>query len=502
MRLRSPTSKSNCLVKLSPFDFCWAIVSPVIAIGLRDPTLLEPGEFPQSPPPTYEYILITICITIIAFMIFRVGDGMSHFFSVHDVLAVSAAVAAAVATSSFVVFVFTRLDRVPRSTPLIYGLVLWTGMIVARSLARVFYKEVWAERERLKSELSLQNLRRVILIGVDRFAAAAIKLADYQTPRTTQIIAALDPRPNFHGRAISGVKIVGHAEDLEAVVDEYAVHGVDVDEVWLSDEAGALPEELVVNLAAICNERGMRFMRISEALNLAPQARISETMEGGPDQPFDLGGYFKLKRIIDVAAATALLIALAPLAAVMACLVLFDVGAPVLFWQQRIGRRGRKFLLYKFRTYHAPFDKNGERIPEQRRLSGLGRAIRAGRLDEIPQLLNVLVGEMSLIGPRPLLPIDQPGDPRLRLLVRPGITGWAQLNGGTFITPAEKDALDVWYIRHASLALDIRIAVSTVLFAVTGEQMNHTALEQAMRLRQDLSRMKVGKGDSPLAERA
>lgn len=184
-------------------------------------------------------------------------------------------------------------------------------------------------------------------------------------------------------------------------------------------------------------------------------------------------------------ASASLLIALAPLAALAAALVLYDVGAPILFWQQRIGRNGRKFLLYKFRTYHAPFDRNGNKIADEDRLSHLGRAIRAGRLDEIPQLLNVLVGDMSLIGPRPLLPVDQPSDPRLRLSVRPGITGWAQLNGGTYVTPSEKDALDIWYITHASLALDIKIAIQTLLFSATGgEKMNRSAVEGALRWRE------------------
>ena len=167
--------------------------------------------------------------------------------------------------------------------------------------------------------------------------------------------------------------------------------------------------------------------------------------------------------------------------------MLYDVGAPVLFWQQRIGRNGRKFLLHKFRTYHAPFDRNGNKIAPEDRLSKVGRAIRATRLDEIPQLLNILVGDMSLIGPRPLLPVDQPSDPRLRLSVRPGITGWAQLNGGTFLTPTQKDALDVWYIKHASLALDLRILIQTLLFSVVGgEKMNHGVVEAALRWRETL----------------
>ena len=337
--------------------------------------------------------------------------------------------------------------------------------------------------------LASRSLRRVLLIGVDRFAAATIKLVYCQRPRTTLIVAALDPRMHFHGRAIGGVKIVGRVEELEEVVAEYQVHGVEIDEVWLSDDAATLPAEALQRLSEQCEKRALKLKRIAVALNL--ESRVQEEARPVVSQPtaeIELTEYFELKRILDIIAAAGLLIALTPLAAIAACLVLYDVGAPILFWQQRIGRNGRKFLLYKFRTYHAPFDRRGNKIAQEDRLSRLGRAIRAGRLDEIPQLLNVLVGDMSLIGPRPLLPIDQPSDPRLRLSVRPGITGWAQLNGGTFVTPAEKDALDVWYIKHASLALDLKIAINTLLFSVTGgEKMNHAAVEEAVRWRETLN---------------
>ncbi len=484
MRSRPPTSKSSFRLNLSPFDVFWAVVAPFIAIELRDPGLLDIHSFAKGLPAVYQYAFVTIAVSIVAFLLFRISDGMSHFFSVHDVLAVSGAVAVTVATSDVVLFVFTRLEGVPRSTPLIYGLVLGSGLIVARTFARVLHKDAWSERAAIAGKAEGRDPRRVILIGVDRFSATTIKLTDHQRPRSIQVVAALDPGETLLGRSVSGVKIVGHVRDLEAVIDEYAVHGVDVDEVWLSDEVSGLSEATLAGVSEQCAARGLKFVRISEALNLTPQMGSPSAISpaGGPP-PIELGDYFKLKRVIDVLASAALLVALMPLTLIATCLVLFDVGVPVMFWQERIGLNGRKFLLYKFRTYHAPFDKNGDRIPENERLSKLGRAIRAGRLDEIPQLLNVLVGDMSLIGPRPLLPVDQPTDPRVRLSVRPGITGWAQINGGTIVTPAEKDALDVWYVRHASLWLDLRIALSTALFALSGEKMNHSALAEAMHWR-------------------
>lgn len=487
MRLRAPTSKTKHRAKLAPFDVLWAIAAPFIALVLRDPAILEQADGFGDFGPPYQYAFTTMFFAFLSFLVFRISDGMSHLYSVNDVLAVCGAVTTTVASSSLTLFVLTRMDGVPRSTPLIYALVLGAGLVLARAMARVSDGGAGSiEEPEDAPALTPQNLRRVLIIGADRFAGATIKLVNCQRPRTTLIVAALDPRMDFHGRTMNGVKIVGRVEELEEIVDEYRVHGVDIDEVWLSDDAAALPTEALDLLSAQCENRGLKIKRISTALNLEPppQEQIRR-MAPTPVKEIEMTKYFKLKRALDVLASASLLIALLPLSAVAAALVLYDVGAPILFWQQRIGRNGRKFLLYKFRTYHAPYDRNGNKLADEDRLSRLGRGIRAGRLDEIPQLLNVLVGDMSLIGPRPLLPVDQPSDPRLRLSVRPGITGWAQLNGGTFVTPSEKDALDIWYITHASLALDIKIAIQTLLFSVTGgEKMNHSAVEEAVRWRE------------------
>jgi lipopolysaccharide/colanic/teichoic acid biosynthesis glycosyltransferase len=149
-------------------------------------------------------------------------------------------------------------------------------------------------------------------------------------------------------------------------------------------------------------------------------------------------------------------------------MVLFDVGSPVLFWQQRLGLGGQSFLLYKFRTLRPPFNDRGVEISTDRRLSWVGRLLRDTGLDELPQLLNVLVGDMSLIGPRPLLPEDQPSNCNGRLLVRPGITGWAQVNGGKLLSAEEKVELDEWYVQNASLWVDINLVWRTFQFMRLG----------------------------------
>jgi lipopolysaccharide/colanic/teichoic acid biosynthesis glycosyltransferase len=161
-----------------------------------------------------------------------------------------------------------------------------------------------------------------------------------------------------------------------------------------------------------------------------------------------------------------------------------DLGAPVVFWQKRLGRDGRSFLLYKFRTLPAPFDRNGASNSNGDSSSWLGKFLRRLRFDELPQLFNVLVGEMSLIGPRPLLPEDQPDNSNQRLRVRPGITGWAQINGGNLITTDEKGALDDWYVHNASFWLDLRIVLYTLIFLFTGERRFEQPVRDAQALQQ------------------
>jgi lipopolysaccharide/colanic/teichoic acid biosynthesis glycosyltransferase len=125
--------------------------------------------------------------------------------------------------------------------------------------------------------------------------------------------------------------------------------------------------------------------------------------------------------------------------------------------------------VHKFRTLKPAYNNQGQPFSTVDRASWAGALLRKFRLDELPQLLNVLVGDMSLIGPRPLLPHDQPSDATQRLMVRPGITGWAQVNGGKLITPEEKNALDEWYVRNASFWVDLKIIGKTILFMFSGE---------------------------------
>ena len=172
-----------------------------------------------------------------------------------------------------------------------------------------------------------------------------------------------------------------------------------------------------------------------------------------------------IKRLLDIVLAFIALALLLPVIALLALLLRVRLGSPVLFRQTRPGRHGLPFEMVKFRTMLDAVDARGNPLPDDQRLTRLGSFLRSTSLDELPELWNVLKGDMSLVGPRPLLmeylPLYSPEQAR-RHEVRPGVTGWAQVNGRNALSWDEKFKLDVWYVDNQSLWLDIRILFLTV----------------------------------------
>jgi sugar transferase EpsL len=179
-----------------------------------------------------------------------------------------------------------------------------------------------------------------------------------------------------------------------------------------------------------------------------------------------------IKRAFDLALALLALTVLSPMIGVIAFLVWLKLGAPVLFRQPRPGLHGRIFTLYKFRTMTDARDAQGNLLPDAERMTPLGRFLRTTSLDELPELFNVLKGDMSLVGPRPLLMryLDRYTPEQMRRhQVKPGITGWAQVNGRNVLTWEQKFALDVWYVDHWSFWLDLKTIALTVWKVLTRE---------------------------------
>jgi sugar transferase EpsL len=175
--------------------------------------------------------------------------------------------------------------------------------------------------------------------------------------------------------------------------------------------------------------------------------------------------YPVVKRCIDIVGAGLGLIVLSPVLAVVAVAVWMQMGRPVMFQQMRPGLNGQAFRMYKFRTMSNKWDEEGNLLPDEQRLTSLGKFLRKTSLDELPELFNVLKGDMSLVGPRPLLMqyLERyTSEQARRHEVKPGITGWAQVNGRNAISWEEKFALDVWYVDNRSLWLDIKILAITI----------------------------------------
>ncbi len=184
----------------------------------------------------------------------------------------------------------------------------------------------------------------------------------------------------------------------------------------------------------------------------------------------------RVKRMLDILVAGLGLVCALPLLLVLAALVRWRLGGPVLFTQERGGWRGTTFRLYKFRTMRDLFDPDGDLLPDHERITPLGAWLRRTSLDELPSLWNVVRGDMSLVGPRPLLAryLERYSEEEQRRHdVKPGITGWAQVNGRNAITWEEKFRHDIWYVEHQSLRLDFLILWKTFLLLLRGADVNH-----------------------------
>ncbi len=183
-----------------------------------------------------------------------------------------------------------------------------------------------------------------------------------------------------------------------------------------------------------------------------------------------------MKRLLDVLISSLLLLLLFPLMVVVAALVRVLLGEPVLFKQWRPGIHGKLFKMYKFRSMLDSVDSSDHLLPDEQRLTRFGKFLRSKSLDELPELWNVLLGDMSLVGPRPLLeeylPLYSQRQAR-RHEVRPGVTGWAQANGRNAIDWEQKLELDVWYVDNHNLILDIRILIKTVVQVLQSRDVNH-----------------------------
>src|SRR5450631_744966 len=472
MRIPLPASNGAFRLNFSLFDIAWVFVAPVLALYLSNAYVITAVGGTET---VILYCAVSAASAGVAFLIFRFQDSLPRYFSVFDALEVAKAVIATELMTCIALFSLTRLEGIPRSAPIIHAMILAAGLIVVRVAMRLL-----ADDRDVSGHKSVGS-EHIMVIGSNQFSSLYIKLLKACDPRRRRIVGVLDGRPKMLGRLLEGVRIVGAPQHLDALVDEYLVHGIRVDRIVVGGGPDLLPEEGMAQVRRICAARKIGLDFVPQLVGLreieVDSPPIAKSIQ---KKSVNTGGlvpspYFRYKPAIDFCAALMLLTILMPLLLSVAAIVLVDMGLPILFWQQRLGVRGQNFLLYKFRTLRAPFNGRGEEILPDQRLSWTGHLLRDTGLDELPQLLNVLVGDMSLIGPRPLLPEDQPADSTGRLLVRPGITGWAQVSGGKLLTAEEKVELDEWYVKNASLWVDIQLVWKTMQIVRVGASQSNEA---------------------------
>ncbi|HEX6002325.1 MAG TPA: sugar transferase [Hyphomicrobiaceae bacterium] len=391
-------------------------------------------------------------------------------------------------------FLFNRLAGVARSLPVIQAYLIVFALVGARVLARL--RHAGRGRAAALPEPSSTGCEDILIVGINPITELYLRsLAEYGAGHV-RVMGLLTRKGSHAGRVVQGHRILGRPEQIAGILVDLEVHGVPIQRVVVTVPFEELSPAARSALREANETFGIRVEFFAEHIcGPRPKPPVdthqAARSAAGAGQPGLRGGeqvapmrryYWQLKRAFDVTAAICAIVLLAPLLLLLAVLVVIDIGAPAIFWQQRPGIGGRPFRLYKFRTMARPYDADGNRLADDDRLTGTGRFLRRSRLDELPQLFNILIGEMSFVGPRPLLATDQCPAIDGRLAVRPGITGWAQIKGGRKLSAPDKAALDVWYVNNASLRVDFQILVGTLGVVLLGERVTDgDAIREAWR---------------------
>jgi lipopolysaccharide/colanic/teichoic acid biosynthesis glycosyltransferase len=465
------------------FDLFLVALATIAAAVTRDNfTIVAPKLIALLP-----YLAVTLGIAGFVLPVLGISRSLWQFTSMRDGLRIVAATIIVVLGAVSIAFVVNRLDGVARSLPVIQGLLIVAFLIGPRVLARVSHDRGVRSAPAQHSE----GVETVLVIGLNKLTELYFQcLAELDAGRV-RIAGLLGDRVRV-GLSVHSYPVLGTPEQVASVLRRLELHGVFVDRILVAvprddlsvavqDALSQIKETTTICLDYLVERMGIQAPSAGPVVAKPAPKETVRTVEGVLNLAIGQVPYHRVKRLIDFVGSAVLLITLAPLFLLVGLLVGADVGLPLVFWQQRPGLGGRPFKLYKFRTMAHAYGADGQRKSDSARVSVVGEFLRRTRLDELPQLLNILKGDMSFVGPRPLLPIDQPIDSRPRLRVRPGLTGWAQIKGGRKISPADKAALDMWYVRHMSLALDLRILLGTVPVLALGERIAETAIVHARR---------------------
>lgn len=415
--------------------------------------------------------LLLVVIASLVWRAMRIQQTMWRYASSDELLTVVKALCAIMVLFLASMFFLNLLDNISRSVLILFWAVSFAGLFFTRI---AYCGAVKAYRRRLHRKESNPTYRVLIQAKLEEASAAIHAFQRYHGSQADIVGIISDDAEK--GRLLHGIEILGRTDQIGEALASLDVTGR-YPQVVVMGGSGPLSERvllsaLAINEITIIKVTDIATYRVDVSSDAAVIDLVPSAFEGKP--------YVIAKRFIDLAVASLALFFLAPLLLIISSAIYLLDGAPALFVQVRAGKGLHQFHLLKFRTMRPPIDKSGRALTEDERVTWLGSMLRATRADELPQLWNVLKGEMSLVGPRPLLCRDMPkevGTLAERYCIRPGITGWAQVNGGRKIGNDAKIPLDIYYIRNICFGLDVKIMLMTIGMLVNGEKITQEAID-------------------------
>lgn len=466
------------------------------SVFLRDNFEFSPERMAALLP----YLSFSVGAGALLLPIAGTNRGFWRYSTFSDFLRVGIGASLTVLAATSATFAYDRLDGLARAIPVLHLILTMALMCALRAAMRV--RHVLRSRpDALSADIASEGTEAVLVLGLNAVAELFLRAVRQFASGNIHVVGVLGRSDRHRGRLLHGVSILGLPEELAEVVRRLEIHGVEVDRIVVTVAPSDLSQAVRDALTEIEDSSGVIVDYFAERLSFDGRPATPDLQASSPPAPFGEGPdggllpslrdimddgllaqpYWRLKRIFDFILSLALIVITGPLLLLVGVAAAIDVGMPVLFWQERPGAFGRRLRLYKFRTMRSAHDADGKRVPEVQRSSLTGRFLRRTRLDELPQLFNILLGEMSFVGPRPLLPVDQAPAHSGRLAVRPGLTGWAQVHGGREVSPADKAAMDLWYIRNADFRLDFMIAFKTLRMVVLGEKTDENVIAEAWK---------------------
>ena len=455
-------------------------------LGLGDAAIAQ-----GAAPPMLRAVSLFVVLSTIVFNSFGVQAGFWRHMGAPELFTVIKAITCAVLMFAVTlplveVFIFSTKGSVASRSLLWAALCMqWFVLVSLLCGARLGWAAITAARLRQQAVVRYTDWEPVIIIGANETAARLIQLLNRREELRFEVVGMLDEHRNLVGRAIDGVPVLGTLADLSQAVAHLAVHGIVTRHVVLSKAPDRYGGEALKQLSRAASEINLSILGTGDFIRMA----IAETADppridaphGCTVRP-ERRTAFAIKRAVDVFGAALLIVVSGPILLLIIAAVWGILGSPVIFRQRRLGRDVRPFKLYKIRTLKDGLSPDGQVLRDQQRRTRFGNLLRRTRLDELPQLWNVLVGDMSLIGPRPLLAHEIPDlGTRVhpRFFLRPGITGWAQVNGGRRLTTTQKFAFDLWYVRHYSLLFDLIVLYRTIFVVIRGNDINSNVVRPA-----------------------